>query len=120
MLVSQNGFSALQQEALAKKLGIRELRVFFEMLANTGYDNVVMVSQADIGRLTRMDMASVSRSSKALLDQGFVERLNNRRGWYRINPKFAWKGGGEEHRASLAREAEDEYLEKFEQLKEIG
>lgn len=113
MLISQSGLSALQQEVRGKRLGVRELRVFFEMLANAGYDNVVTIGQGQIGQLTGMDLASVSRCSKTLLEHGFIERFNDRRGWYRIAPKFAWKGGGEGHREVLARQAEEAYLEVY-------
>ena len=119
LLVRQTAFSGLQQEAREKRIGLRDLRVFLEMLANTGHDNMVMTSQITLGQLTGMDLPAVYRSVRALLLGGFIERIEGRRGWYRVTPRFAWKGNGEQHRQALAQELEAAYLARYDEVEEV-
>lgn len=118
MLISQSGLSAIQQEGRAHRLSWRDVRVLLEMLANVGHENMVMVSQVDLGKLTGIDEAALSKSVRVLREGGYIERVENRRGWYRVNPKLVWKGTGEAHHDMIARAAEAAYFEKYEELKE--
>jgi DNA-binding MarR family transcriptional regulator len=106
MMISQNGLAELQERLADRSLGMQAVRVLVAMLESVDYENRVWASQKDIALHLKMSSQEVSKASRALTDCGFVERIANRRGWYQISDRLAWKGSVERlHERRSARKA---------------
>lgn len=102
MMISTRGIGELQERLADRSLGVQAMRVLLAMLESTTYDNLVEASQKDLAVHLDMSSQEVSKASRALLQCGMVDRVRSRRGWYRINPKLAWKGNVESLEQALA------------------
>ena len=106
MMISQRGLSELEERLADRSLGMQAVRVLMAMLNSATYGNLVEASQKDISLRLGMSLSEVSKASHALMDCGLIDRMANRRGWYKINPRLAWKGNVESLEQALkAREA---------------
>lgn len=103
MLVSLGGLGELDARLADKTIGMQAMRVLLAMLGCVEYGNRVQKSQKELAAHLAMSPSEVSKASKRLVDCGFIERLPNRRGWYRIDPRFGWKGDVESLSAAQVR-----------------
>jgi hypothetical protein len=108
-----NGFGkdwlAMSQAALqelarqGKTLGLDGYRVLFSLLARLDFENLILLSQAEIARELSMHRAHVQRAIKRLVSiDAIIEgpRVGIHRS-YRLNPEFGWKGSGKTHVVAL-------------------
>jgi biotin operon repressor len=110
----KNGFGkdwvAMGQEAVmlfAKSdLGADDFRVLMALIAKLDFENLLVLSQADLGREINMQRQHIQRSIKKLIAMGAVlegPKIGINRS-YRLNPNFGWKGSAKNHVVAL-----DEY-----------
>lgn len=92
MMVSQGGLCELENRLADRSIGKQAMRVLIAMLCSVTYENRVDASQKEMSAALGMSQQEVSKAIRALIECGFIERLANRRGWYRISPEFSWKG----------------------------
>jgi hypothetical protein len=92
MMLSQDALVELQERLADKSIGMQAMRVLVAMMQSMDWENRVEEPQKAIAARLGMSPQEVYKASKALVDCGFIERMTNRRGWYRISPKLCWKG----------------------------
>lgn len=106
-----NGFGgewmAMSQMAammLAKSdLTAPDMRVFFALIAKLDFENLLVLSQAELGRELGMQRQHVQRSIKRLMELGVLlegPRIGISRS-YRLNPQMGWKGSAKNHHTAL-------------------
>ena len=101
MMLSQRGVAELAERLDDRTLGMQAVRVLVRMLKHMDFYNRVEISQKDLALELGMTQQNVSKASMQLVECGFIERMANRRGWYRLNPKFCWKGSAKTLEAEL-------------------
>lgn len=104
------GWVAMAQGALAlfvekrKELGEEGLAVLLALMARLDFENLLVLSQADLGREIGMKRENINRSIKRLVAMGALlegPRIGIYRS-YRLNPQFGWKGSAKSHVTALA------------------
>lgn len=105
-----NGFGrrwfAMSQDALSVLMQVRSAqdhRVLFALLTRLDFENLLVVSQADIAAELDMRPQHVGRSVKRLVELGALlegPRIGVHRS-YRLNPAFGWKGSAKNHQKAL-------------------
>ena len=103
MMLSQRGVAELAERLADHTVRMTELRVLLSMLKHMDFENRVDISQKDLALELGMAQTAVSKASLALLECGFIVRMANRRGWYRVSPRLCWKGSVR----TLTKELED-------------
>ena len=81
----------------------RDYQVFFALMQQLDYENLIQVSQTDIAKKLNMRLPHVNRSVKALIDLGIIlegPRIGRSRS-FRLNPHFGWKGSAKGHHKAL-------------------
>ena len=86
------------------ELGLDGFRVMHYLKGILDYENMIIVSQAEISRRLNMRQPHVSRAIKRLIDFGIIEKGNQVAGRciYRLSPYVAWKGKPAAHRRAIA------------------
>lgn len=109
---AKNGFSdgwvAMSQSAIleiakSKDLGADALRVFLALASYLDFDNLIQVSQVELGHAVNMRRQNVQRAIKRLVDMEIMiegPRSGVHR-TYRLNPQYGWKGSAKSHRKAL-------------------
>lgn len=92
MMLSQVGLSELEQRLADRSLGMQAVRVLVAMMAHMDWENRVDISQKELAVHLDMSSQEVSKASTALVQCGFLQRMQNRRGWYRVSPRLCWRG----------------------------
>ena len=75
-------------------IGMREMRVFGELIDRLEYENFIHVPQVDLAKATGIDRAHVNRALKKLIAFGIVvegPRVGRLR-TYRLDPDAGWRG----------------------------
>ena len=105
MMLSQEGLEELQERLADRTLGIQAMRVLVAMMQSLDYENRVDPPQKEIAFRLGMSVQEVYKASKTLIECGFIERMANRRGWYRVSPRLCWKGSVANLEKELAKAA---------------
>jgi transcription initiation factor IIE alpha subunit len=105
MMLSQRGVAELAQRLADRSLGMQAVRTLVAMLEHMDFENRVDISQKDLALELEIDQSALAKASKALVECGFIERMANRRGWYRVSPRLCWKGSAKNLEAELSRQA---------------
>jgi DNA-binding MarR family transcriptional regulator len=92
MMLSQRGVCELSERLGDGTLGMRAVRTLVAMLGHMDFYNRVEISQKDLALELGMDQSGLAKASRELMECGFIERMANRRGWYRVSPRLCWKG----------------------------
>lgn len=92
MMLSQDALGELQERLADKSLGMQAVRVLVAMMQSLDWENRVEEPQKAIAARLGMSPQEVYKASKALVDCGFIQRMVDRRGWYRVSPRLCWKG----------------------------
>ena len=80
-------------------IGFQATRVLLLMLSAMKFDNEIVLSNGEAARQLDMTPSNVSRATKRLVEQGFLQegpKLGALKS-YRLNPGLGWKGKGVEH-----------------------
>lgn len=107
MMLSQRGVAELSERLEDRTLGMQAVRVLLAMMRHMDFENRVDVSQKNLALALGMGLSDLSRASKVLVECGLVERMANRRGWYRISPRLCWKGTAKKLEEELRPRAPD-------------
>lgn len=85
------------------KLTQRDTQCLFAMLEALDFENWIRVSQKHLGQRLHMHAPHVSRSIKALVENGIIEQgpKSGPSSTFRLNPRFGWKGKTNRHRAAI-------------------
>ena len=116
MLVPQrmpNGFSegwfSMSQSQLKvfiehrKELGVEGFGVLMALLQRLDFQNLILVSQAELGRELGMQRQNVNAAIRKLVRLGAIiegPKVGQNR-TYRLNPTFGWKGSSKNHHKAL-------------------
>ena len=92
MMLSQRGVAEISERLADRTLGMQALRVLLAMMSHMDFENRVDASQKELSIALGIDQSSLAKASKALVGCGFIVRMANRRGWYRVAPQLCWKG----------------------------
>ena len=101
MQLSQDGVAELSGRLADHTLGMQAVRVLLAMIEELDWQNRCEAPQKELAFKLGMSAQDVSKASTALVETGFIERMANRRGWYRVSPKLCWKGDIKDQRAAL-------------------
>ena len=101
MMLSQRGVDELSARLADKTITMVGMRTLLAMLRHLDYENRVDVSQKSLAGELGITQSDLSRACRLLMECGFVERLANRRGWYRVSPRLCWKGSVKNLQAAL-------------------
>lgn len=107
----REGWVAMAQGALAifkQMTNVDDFRVLMALLERLDFENLLVVSQAEIARDLEMHRQHVQRSIKRLIAmEALLEgpRIGINRS-YRLNPHFGWKGSAKNHVIALHEERE--------------
>lgn len=85
------------------ELGAQDYRVLFAMMAKLDFENLLVISQAELADELGMQKPNVSRSIKRLVELGAMlegPKIGVHRS-YRLNPRFGWKGSAQGHHKAL-------------------
>jgi len=89
-----------------KELGLEGFSVLMALLQRLDFQNLILVSQADLGRELGMHRQHVNAAIKKLVRLGAIiegPKVNQNR-TYRLNPSFGWKGSTKNHQEALRRQ----------------
>ena len=92
MMLSQRGVAELAERLADHTVTMVGVRTLLAMLRHMDFENRVDISQKDLALELGVSQSDLSKASRGLMECGFIERMANRRGWYRISPKLCWKG----------------------------
>lgn len=83
-----------------KKLNLTDHRVLSAILGLVGYDNVLDISQKELGEKIGVDQANIARTIKKLTERGYLQPIGNfgRRITYLLNPSIAFKARSKNYR----------------------
>ena len=90
-------FRGFSEEAIAlskdKDLSGNDLRVFLAIIGNLGYDNIVNISQHELGSQSDIHQQHISKSLKKLISKGYLQIVDKigRRNIYMVNPNVVFK-----------------------------
>jgi len=90
-------FRGFSDEALAlskdKDLSGNDLRVFLAIIGNLRYDNIVNISQHELGKQSDIHQQHISKSLKKLISKGYLQIVDKigRRNIYMVNPNVVFK-----------------------------
>ncbi len=105
MMLSQEALRELDERLASHDLKMTSLRTLVAMLRHMDFENRVDISQKDLALDLGISQSDLSKASRSLVEFGFIERMANRRGWYRVSPRLCWKGSVKTLEAELARQA---------------
>jgi len=86
-----------------KDLGLEGFSVLMALLQRLDFQNLILVSQADLGRELGMHRQHVNAAIKKLVRLGAIvegPKVGQNR-TYRLNPTFGWKGSSKNHHKAL-------------------
>ena len=92
MMMSQRGLTEVGERLADHTVTMVGVRVLVAMLRHMDFENRVDISQKDLALDLGISQSDLSKASRLLVECGFIERLANRRGWYRVSPLLCWKG----------------------------
>jgi hypothetical protein len=104
MMLSQRGVTELSERLADHTITMVSLRTLVAMMAHMDWENRVEISQKDLALELGVAQTHLAKASRTLMECGFIERMANRRGWYRVSPRLCWKGDVKH----LARELEQQ------------
>ncbi len=90
-------FRGFSEEVIAlskdKDLSGNDLRVFLAIIGNLGYDNIVNISQNELGKQSDIHQQHISKSLKKLISKGYLKVVDKigRRNIYMVNPNVVFK-----------------------------
>lgn len=103
----RDGWVAMAQQPMIELarsgLGSEALRVFLALVGRLDFENLLVVSQAEIAAELAMKKPSVNRAIEQLARVGVLlkgPRVGVHRS-YRLNPRFGWKGSASSHQKAL-------------------
>ena len=112
----QNGFvegwlamaqlAAMDLAERRKELGEEGLAVVLMLLGSMGFENYMVISQAELGRRLGMHRQSVQKAIKRLIEMSVIlegPKVGQNRS-YQLNPEFGWKGSAENHKKALEKQ----------------
>ncbi len=76
-----------------KNLSSTDLRVLMSIIGHLEYDNIVNISQKDLGEELNIQQPNVAKSIKKLIDKGYLQVIDTvgRQNIYMFNPNVAFK-----------------------------
>lgn len=106
----RNGFNqgwmamSLYAPAVLKQVKrVEDFRVFFALLECLDFENLILISQAEIAEDLNMKRQSVNQAIKRLIELGAIiegPKVSRSRS-YKLNPEFGWKGSASNHMKAL-------------------
>jgi len=105
MMLSQQGLTELGERLADRTIGMQAVRVLIAMMRQMDWENHVNPPAKEIAFGLGMSHQEVYKACRVLLDCGFIERMTNRRGWYRVSPRLCWRGSVKNLEKELGRVA---------------
>ncbi|MES8270788.1 helix-turn-helix domain-containing protein, partial [Cutibacterium acnes] len=85
------------------ELGAQEYRVLLALMARLDFENLLVLSQAELAEQLGMQKQNVNRAVRRLVSLGVLlegPKIGIHRS-YRLNPRFGWKGSAQGHRKAM-------------------
>jgi len=80
--------------AIDRDLNGTDLRILLAILSNLGYDNILNISQKDLGERIGVKQTESSKSIKKFISKGYLQitgKAGGRQNIYQFNPNVAFK-----------------------------
>ncbi len=79
--------------AVDKDFSGNDLRVLLAIIGNIGYENILNLSQQELGKQLNIDRAAVTRAIKKLISKGYLQVVDTigRQNIYQFNPNVAFR-----------------------------
>ena len=79
--------------AMDKDFSGNDLRVLLAIIGNLGYDNILNISQQELGEQLNIDRAAVTRAVKKLISKGYLQVVDTagRQNIYQLNPHVVFR-----------------------------
>ena len=76
-----------------RNLSSTDLRVLMSIIGHLGYDNIVNISQKDLGKELNIKQPNIAKSIKKLIDEGYLQVVDTigRQNIYMLNPNIAFR-----------------------------
>jgi len=88
-------------EFATSDLTVSDHKVLWAMLSHLEFENAIAINQSDIAKRLQIHRVTVCESLKKLSSLGIIIPSKDIRCAYRLNPGYAWRGSGKNHRAAL-------------------
>jgi predicted transcriptional regulator len=88
-------------EFASSNMTVSDHRVLWAMLAHLDFENAIAINQSDIAKKIGIHRVTVCESLKRLCELGIIVSSSDKPCSYRLNPEYAWRGSGKNHRAAL-------------------
>jgi len=108
-------------EILGSSSGLtgRDYYVLFGLLRRLDFENLIVLSQADLARELNMKRTHVNRSiSKLVKIEALIAgpKMGHHRS-YKLNPNLGWKGSAKNHKKALQKRMDDAGISVVDNLK---
>ncbi|MDJ0692612.1 MAG: MarR family transcriptional regulator [Xenococcaceae cyanobacterium MO_188.B32] len=79
--------------AVDKDFSGNDLRVLLAIIGNVGYDNILNISQQELGKQLNIDRAAVTRAIRKLISKGYLQIVDTigRQNIYQFNPTVVFR-----------------------------
>ncbi len=79
--------------AMDRDFSGNDLRVLLAIIGNLGYDNILNISQQELGEQLSIDRAAVTRAVKKLISKGYLQVVDTagRQNIYQLNPHVVFR-----------------------------
>ncbi len=79
--------------AMDRDFSGNDLRVLLAIIGNLGYDNILNISQPELGEQLSIDRAAVTRAVKKLISKGYLQVVDTagRQNIYQLNPHVVFR-----------------------------
>ena len=79
--------------AVDKDFSGNDLRVLLAIIGNVGYDNILNISQQELGKQLNIDRAAVTRAIRKLISKGYLQIVDTigRQNIYQFNPSVVFR-----------------------------
>ena len=95
--LKNNYIRCFSEEVIAlskdKNLSGNDLRVLLTIIGNLSYDNIVNISQSELGKQSDINQQAISKSIKKLVFKSYLKIVNRigRRNIYMVNPNLVFR-----------------------------
>jgi len=77
-----------------------DFRVLLAIISNLGFDNVINISQKELGEQLKISQQNISKSIKKLISKKYLQIIDKigKQNIYQFNPNIAFKSRAENHK----------------------
>ena len=86
--------------AIDRDLSGTDFRVLLAIIGNLGYENIINISQKELGQQLNISQQSVSKTIKKLINKKYLQIIDKigKQNIYKFNPNIAFKSRAKNHK----------------------